>query len=121
MILTLPDIIENAARSFPKGEAFSCGSDTLTFQELDTKADQLASYLRSLGVCKGDRVGVYMDRCLETVIAIYGIMKSGAVYVPLDPLSPQSRTIFLLEDCNIGHLVTTPKQTKKIIQTNNRL
>ena len=55
-----------------------------------------------------------MDRCIETSIAVYGIMKSGAAYVPLDPLAPHSRTLFLLRDCTIQHLITVKTQSKKI-------
>ena len=73
----------------------------MTFAELDTKTNQLAKHLVSSGVKKGDRVGVYMNRCIETAIAIYGIMKSGAAYVPLDFGAPHSRTEFLIKNCNI--------------------
>lgn len=75
---------------------------------------QLARFLADSGVRHGDRVGVYMSRKLESAIAIYGIMKAGAVYVPLDPLSPSGRTSFLLQDCGIQHLVTTPQQKRGV-------
>lgn len=124
MIYTLPHIIENSAKLFPNKEAFRCGSSTITFAELDTKTNQLAKHLVSSAVKKGDRVGVYMNRCIETAIAIYGIMKSGAAYVPLDFRAPHSRTEFLIKNCNIQFLITTDKQKKrlsKLIQEKSQL
>lgn len=114
MITTLPQIIEDAAKKFPDKEAFRFGNNALTFAELNIKSDQLARHLISSGIKKGDRVGVYMNRCLETVIAIYGIMKAGGAYVPLDSTAPHERTVFLLENCGIEIVVTTPLQSKRI-------
>ncbi len=113
MISTLPHIIESAAEKFPDRESFRFASDSLSYSELDVKTDKLASHLVLNGVEKGDRVGVYMFRCLETAIAIYGIMKAGAAYVPLDPSLPIARIAFLLNDCGIEHLVTHDALTKK--------
>lgn len=114
MIFTLPHIIQNAARSFANQEAFRCGKDAVSYGELDRKTDQLAAYLVSKGVRKGDRIGIYMERCLETALAVYGIMKAGAVYVPLDPSAPHARTKFLLDDCGIKFVATTKKQQRKL-------
>lgn len=114
MLYTLAHIVENSAHLFPDKEAFRCGTDTLTYTELDIKTNQLAKHLVDSGVKKGDRVGIYMNRCIETAIAIYGIMKAGAAYVPLDSGAPRSRTLFLIKDCTIQFLITTPKQKKRI-------
>lgn len=114
MMFTLPHIIQNAARSFPHQEAFRCGKDSISYSEMDKKTDQLASHLISKGVQKGDRIGIYMERCLETALAVYGIMKAGAVYVPLDPSAPHARTVFLLDDCGIKHITTSVKQRRRL-------
>lgn len=111
---TLAHIVENSAKLFPDNEAFRCGEGSLTYKDLDTKTNQLAKHLVDLGVKKGDCVGVYMNRCIETSIAIYGIMKAGAAYVPLDFGAPHSRTQFVIENCDIQILITTPKQKKRI-------
>jgi amino acid adenylation domain-containing protein len=113
MISTLPHTIEFAAKKFPEREAFRYGNESLNYAQMEFKTDQLASHLISIGVQKGDRVGVYMYRCLETAIAIYGIMKAAAVYVPLDPSLPVSRIAFLLNHCGIEHVVTEPKLKKR--------
>ncbi len=114
MIFNLVHIIEKSAKEFPEKDAFRFLNETISFKELDVKSSLLAKHLINLDVKKGDRVGILMPRCLETAIAVYGILKSGAAYVPIDPFLPSERVNFLIEDCGIRHLVTIPKQSKKI-------
>lgn len=114
MIYNLVQILENSANEFPLKDAFTYLDESITYSDLNIKTNQLASHLIDLGVKKGDRVGVLMHRCLETSTAIYGILKSGAAYVPIDPFVPIKRIAFLIEDCGIKHLLTTQKQSKKI-------
>lgn len=114
MIYAIPHTVERSASLYPKKEAFRYGKEVLSYAELDRKSNQTAKHLTDLGVVRGDRVGIYMHRCLETVIAIYGILKSGAAYVPLDPTAPHKRTRFLIDDCEIEFLLTTEKQKKKL-------
>lgn len=113
-IYTLPHIIERAAKKRPAQIAFKFLEETITFLELDQKSTQLAVTLRQQSVKKGDRVGIYMPRCLETTIAIYGIVKLGAIYVPLDPFAPIDRTALVIKDCGIKQIVSIPKQTRKL-------
>ncbi len=84
----------------------------MSYRELSEKTNQLAHLLVNLGVRKGDRVGIYLRRSLETALAVYGIMKAGAAYVPLDPDAPAARTRFLLEDCGIEHLISHQSQLR---------
>lgn len=114
MIYTLPHTIINSATRLPKKVAFTDGQKTLTFQELKNRMDQVANLLQTLDVKKGDRVGVYLNRGLETAIAIYGIMRAGGIYVPLDSNSPAKLTRFLIKDCSIKILITNPSQTRNV-------
>ncbi|MEO9892392.1 amino acid adenylation domain-containing protein [Aurantibacter sp.] len=113
MTTTLPQILRSAANKLPNQESFRFGSDSLNYKELDVKTDKLASHLNAKGVKKGDRIGVYMFRSLETAIAMYGIMKTGAAFVPLDPGLPISRINYLLNDCGIEHVITNPNLHRK--------
>ncbi len=113
-IYTLVHIIENAAKQKPNKVAFKYLSQVITFLELHKKSSQLALYLINEGIKKGDRVGIYMNRSLETSIAVYGILKAGGVYVPLDPFSPISRTEFVIKDCGIKHIISIPQQHRKL-------
>jgi amino acid adenylation domain-containing protein len=66
------------------------------------------------GIKKGDRVGIYLPRCLDIAIALYGILKAGAVYVPLDPFSPASRTVALLNELEITVIITNKQQRRRL-------
>lgn len=116
MIKILPDIIDVSTQKFPEKKAFICGATSLSFKEMQQKINQLAAYLQILEVKKGDRVGIYMERSIESFIAVYGIMKVGAVFVPLDPTAPRTRTLLLLNDCGIKHIITTTLQSKKVLK-----
>jgi len=113
-IYTLPHLLENSAAKYPEHIAFKYMGDQISYKELNEKADKLAYQLQLLNVVKGDRVGIYMPRCLDSIIAVYGILKAGAAYVPLDPFSPISRSSLVINDCNIEILLTTSRQAKKI-------
>lgn len=116
MIYNLAQIIEQAALRFPKKEAFRCLDDAIGYDELDKKSNQLASYLLNSGLQKGDRVAIYMNRCLDSAVAIYGILKAGGAFVAINPFSPLERTLIILNDCNVEHLITTAAQSKKVTE-----
>lgn len=116
MIYTLPHSVLQAAQRFPDRPAFGDGKKVLNYSSLATKMDQLANQLQDLGIKKGDRVGVYLNRNLETAIAIYGIMRAGAIYVPLDHQAPVTLTRQLIEDCAIEILVSHQSRKKELHQ-----
>jgi amino acid adenylation domain-containing protein len=103
----LTHAVDRAARRHPETEAVRAGGVALTWCDLVRRANGLARTLRARGVERGDRVGIYMNKGLETPVALYGIMKAGAAYVPLDPFAPAARTALVVRDCGIRHLVTT--------------
>ena len=109
--------ILNSANLYPDNEAFRCNDKALTYKELTEQSHQLAHLLISLGVQRGDRVGIYLNRCLETAVAVYGILSAGAVFVPLDPYAPPSRTQFVIQDCGIKHLISNKNQEKNLKNT----
>jgi len=81
---------------------------------MEKRMHQLAACLYEAGVRKGDRVGIYLHRSLETAIAIYGILHVGAVYVPIDPKAPIARSQFLISDCNIKVLISHRSQKRNL-------
>ena len=114
MIYNLAQLMERTAGHFPEKEAFTCLNDSISYAELDRKADQLAFYLIENGLQKGDRVGIFMNRCLDTAVAVYGVLKSGGAFVAIDPFLPLGRILLIMQDCGIKHVVSTPAQSKKI-------
>ena len=105
MLYLLTQAVDRAASRTPDGEAALCGSESLTWAELADRTDRLAGVLRSLGVRRGDRVGIYARKGLISPVAIHGIMKAGAAYVPLDPFAPVGRQELIVRDCGIRHVV----------------
>ena len=78
----------------------------LTYAELNTRANQLAYRLQSLGIGAESRVGLYIERSLEMVVGLLAILKAGGAYVPLDPLMPLTRLQLMIEDMQGDVIVT---------------
>src|SRR5437667_3350043 len=93
-----PRLFEAQAANDPNRIAVFCDGQTLTFEDLNLRANQLARHLRSLGVGRESLVGVCIDRSLEMAIGILGILKAGGAYLPLDPEYPTERLTFMLAD-----------------------
>ncbi len=98
-------MITRAAEAAPDREAFRMSGSGLTYGDLERRSNQLARVLQERGVCRGDRVGIYAGKSLELAVAIYGIMKAGAAYVPMNPESPVSQSRKIIVDCDIRHLI----------------
>ena len=81
-------------------------SQSLTYAELNARANQLAQHLQSLGVGPETLVGICVERSLEMVVGLLGILKAGGAYLPLDPTYPQERLAFMLQDANTPVLLT---------------
>jgi amino acid adenylation domain-containing protein len=91
---------------FPNVETFHETSLQLTYQQLNSKANQLARYLRSLGIGKNQLVGICVERSLEMIVGLLAILKAGGAYLPLDPAYPQERLSFMLRDSQVSILLT---------------
>jgi len=97
----------------PKGER----ADRMTYRELDLRANRLAHHLRGLGLTPGSTVAVALDRSPEFVIAILATLKTGAIYVPVDPALPAARLREMLEDAGAGFLVTSGRRASGLPDT----
>lgn len=101
-------LIDRSAEQYPDHPAMRFGGQSLTYAGLVQQADALARLLVDQGVRRGDRVGIYLNKSLESAVAIYGILKAGAAYVPLDPQAPATRLAYVMGDCGVRHLITQP-------------
>ncbi|MGH1360029.1 MAG: amino acid adenylation domain-containing protein [Burkholderiaceae bacterium] len=115
---SIADALCLSAQRDPSRVAFRCQEEALTYQQLATQAAQLANRLILSGVKPGDRVAIYMPRCLQNAIAVYGILNAGAVFVPIDPGAPAVSVAELLTDCEISMLVTVPQMHRLVSQLN---
>src|ERR1700693_3220225 len=104
--LCLHQLIEAQVARTPAHAAVAFERQKLTYQELDQRANQLALRLRGLGAGPDVLVGLFVDRSLEMVVGMLGILKSGAAYVPIDASYPQERIAFMLADAGATLLVT---------------
>ncbi|HEY5813831.1 MAG TPA: amino acid adenylation domain-containing protein, partial [Terrimicrobiaceae bacterium] len=102
----IPELFQEQVKRSPEAVALVFGEQEITYGELDTRSSQLASYLRSLGVRRGRKVALCMESSCEMVIALVGILKAGAAYVPIDPKYPQERVSFMLRDTEASVLLT---------------
>jgi amino acid adenylation domain-containing protein len=101
------DLLAASAARFPERTAVVDGERSATYAELDATANGLAWLLAARGVSHGDRVGLYLDKSLEALTGIYGILKAGATYVPLDPGAPPPRLGSIAKDAGLRCLVTS--------------
>ena len=99
-------VFEEQAERTPEAVSVTAGDRSLTYAELNEKANQLAYFLESSGVKPGARVALCLDRSLEVVVGLLAILKAGAAYVPVDPTYPASRLSFLIHDSQAQALLT---------------
>jgi amino acid adenylation domain-containing protein len=103
--LCVHHLFEAQVKRTPDAVALRFEDKTLTYAQLDTKADRLARYLLNAGVTPGARVGIYLSRSPELLIAVLGTLKAGAAYVPLEPKLPKERLGYMVQDAGIDWAV----------------
>lgn len=108
------ELFETQVERTPDAVAVEFATSTLTFAELNRRANRLAHYLRGHGVGAAKHVGLLLGRSLEMVVGMLGILKAGAAYVPLDPSYPQARLDFMVADAELDLLLTQRKLAGKI-------
>ncbi|HET9707359.1 MAG TPA: amino acid adenylation domain-containing protein, partial [Gemmatimonadales bacterium] len=105
---TIIELFEAQVARTPEDEAIRFAAHSLTYRELNDRANQMAAHLATLGVGPDHLVALYMEHAIEVVCAILGVLKSGAAYVPVDPAAPRERLAFMLEDIAAGRAGPLP-------------
>jgi acyl-CoA ligase (AMP-forming) (exosortase A-associated) len=106
----LHELIRFSAEAAPDAPALSAGGTTWRYAELQEQVDACASGLRALGLLRSERVAIYLEKRLETVVASFAAPAAGGVFVPLNPLLKPEQVAFILRDCDVRVLVTSPER-----------
>jgi amino acid adenylation domain-containing protein len=102
----LHQLFEAQVERTPAAIAVAFADKKLTYQELNRRANQLARHLHDMGVGDGSLVALCLERSLEMLVAMLGVLKSGAAYLPLDPAYPPARRTYMMEDAQVSVLIT---------------
>ena len=109
----LIDAFSSQVDRYPDRLAVSYEGKTLSYAELDTRSNQLANYLRTQGIQSGNFVGLMLDRSLDMIVGILGILKSGAGYLPIDPNLPEERVKYMLDQSGTTLLLSDPNYLQR--------
>ena len=115
------ELFEEQAERTPENVAVVFEEQQLTYRELNERANQLAHYLRGLGVISEVRVGICLERSVDMVVGLLGILKSGGAYVPLDPAYPAKRLGFMMEDAQMPVLLTHERWVGHLLEHKARV
>ena len=110
---SLPEVLAHAARERPDHPAV-VADRSVTYAELDDLASRVAAALANVGVGPGDRVAVSAPKSVGVVASIYGVMRAGAAYVPIDPASPVSRAAHIANDCAVAAVIADPERSGRL-------
>ncbi|MGO4773547.1 amino acid adenylation domain-containing protein, partial [Flavobacterium sp. W22_SRS_FK3] len=103
---TIVDLFEEQVLRMPNSIAVVFGNEELTYKELDEKSNQVAHYLIHKGLKSEDLVGICVDRSFDMIIAVFGVLKAGGTYVPIDAEYPEDRIQYIIEDSNAVFFIT---------------
>ncbi|OGP74751.1 MAG: hypothetical protein A2W09_02865 [Deltaproteobacteria bacterium RBG_16_50_11] len=111
----LQHLLEDSAERYPEREAAVFKEQSITYGDLYRRSGQLASALIGLGVRKGDRVSLMLNKSIESIVSIFGILLSGASYVPIDPIAPVNRVKYILSNCQSKWMITSNEGAHKLL------
>ena len=113
----LHELVDVAASRAPRARALTYGGETLDYADLAAQTRAFASGLLELGFRRSERVAIYLDKRIETVTACFGAMAAGGAFVPLNPLLKPEQVGYILRDCNVRVLVTSPERLASLHET----
>ena len=111
------EFVEDQVERTPDACALAMGQEIISYRELNSRSNQLAHFLREQGAGSGSLVGVYLDRCTDSIVSLLAILKCGAVYLPLDPKFPKDRLQFMVADSEASFLLAHSSRLHSIPQS----
>ncbi len=116
MAYVLHQLLSESAAKYPDKEALVFQNDRITYADLERESNKLAYVLSESGIERGARAGIYMNRGITSIIGVFGILKAGATYVPIDPMCPPGRLNYIVNKCGIKSLLTSQGKITNIEQ-----
>ena len=104
--MLLHHFLEESAHKFPEKVALIHRTERWTYQDIDQRANQVANLLRAQGIRRGDRVAIFLDNSIESVVSLFGILKADAVFLMLSPMLKPSKLTYILNNCGAKALIT---------------
>src|SRR6266581_432754 len=117
MAYVLHQLLTESVARCPDAEAVRLLNDAITYRELETQSNQLAHALIKSGVVPGDRIGIYLQKSPAAIVSIFGILKTGACYVPVDANAPGPRLLEIARQCEFRVLITSCTLSEKLRST----
>ncbi len=111
---TVVELWQRQVVAQPGALALVAGEVRLTYQQLDERAAALAGRLRAAGIGAGSSVALFLPRSVDMIVAVLGVLRAGAAYVPIDPTTPKQRIAYVVEDSGAAALITHLAQTEKL-------
>jgi amino acid adenylation domain-containing protein len=110
----MADLLQNlltvSARRYPDKDALVYLDKKITYRDLDLLSNKLAATLLEKGAKRGDRIGVYINKSIPSIISILAVLKAGGIYIPLDTNAPLPRLAYIMENAGMKHLLTSTKK-----------
>jgi len=116
VIYLLHHLLTESAAQLPEHPALVFGEEHITYKQLDEITSKLARTLLDHGVRRGDRVAVYLNKSAQSVLCLFGILKAGAAYIPLDPNAPPARLSYILQNAGVRCLLTSSRKYGNVRQ-----
>jgi len=107
------DLFEEQVVNQPDDVAIAFNDQSLTYKEFNEQANKVAHYLRGLGIGRNSIVGIMTERSIDMMVGIYGIVKAGGAYLPIDPRNPVKRIDYIIEDAGVEIILTNGKYESK--------
>jgi amino acid adenylation domain-containing protein len=121
-VRNLADYLEASAALYPHHPAVvDSGGNSITYEELNLQVDALAGFLSMSGIGPGDRVGMMVPKSISAIVAIFGIMRAGAAYVPVDPSAPIERGSRILTDCQVAAIIIDDRLLEAVPDSEHQL
>src|SRR5713101_8128650 len=117
MAYVLHQLLTESAARCPDAEAVRLLDEAITYRELESRSNQLAHALIKSGVIPGDRIGIYLHKSPAAIASIFGILKTGACYVPVDANAPGPRLLEIARQCEFRVLITSCTLAEKLRST----